>query len=64
MFKHDKTKVIDHGPMGWALFTAWMGAVVYFVQQSEGFFGFIWAIIKSIVWPAFLIYNGLQGLAA
>ena len=36
-------------------FLAFIGAAVHFVQQSEGFWGFILAILKAAVWPAFLI---------
>lgn len=62
MGKHDKTiKVFnDSGPLGFILFLAYMGAAVYFVHQSSGFFGFIWALCKAIVWPALLVYNGLE----
>lgn len=44
------------GPLGWVLFTAWVGALVYFVQNSDGFGGLIVAILKSIVWPAYVIH--------
>jgi len=58
-----KHKVVyDHGPLGWVFFTAWIGAVVYFYMQDPGFWGFILAILKAIVWPAFLVYNGLNAL--
>lgn len=56
--KNNKTiKVINEGgPMGFVLFMAWIGALVYFVQQSEGFSGFLLAVIKSIVWPAYILH--------
>jgi hypothetical protein len=53
-------KVIDHGPKGLIIFLAYIGAAVYFVDQSSGFFGFIGALLKAIVWPAILVYNGLE----
>jgi hypothetical protein len=56
-------KVInDHGPMGFIFFVAFIGAAVYFVQQSTGFWGFIGALLKAIVWPGFVIYHVLQVL--
>jgi hypothetical protein len=62
---HASTKIINqHGPLGFIFFVAFVGAVVYFVQQSEGFWGFILAILKAIVWPAFVIYHVLQLLGA
>ena len=66
MVKNDKTvKVInDHGPSGFVFFIAFIGAVVYFVQQSDGFWGFILAILQAIVWPAYVVYHVLLLLGA
>lgn len=61
----NKTKVIEKsGPLGYVFFVAWVGALVYFVQNSEGFGGFIVAILKSFVWPGIVLYEilGLLGL--
>jgi hypothetical protein len=66
MSKHEgSVKVInDHGPIGFVFFVAFFGAAVYFVQQSEGFWGFIFAILKAVVWPGFAIYHVLKLLGA
>lgn len=60
----DKTvKVInEQGPLGWVFFTAWIGAAVYFVNLADGFWEVIVALLKSVVWPAFLVFYGLQSL--
>jgi hypothetical protein len=61
MSKEKTVKVMNQsGPMGFVLFLAYIGAAVYFVEQSSGFFGFLWALIKAIAWPAILLYNGLE----
>ncbi len=52
----------EHGPSSFAFFMAYVGAVVYFYSQQPHFWGFIWALIKAIVWPAFLIYHGFTAL--
>jgi len=52
----------DHGPLGFVFFVAFIGAAVYFIQQSQGFWGFIGAIFQAMVWPGFLVYHGLQAL--
>jgi hypothetical protein len=59
MTKSDKTiKVINNpGPMSFALCLAYLGAAVYFVQQSSDFFGFTWALLKAVAWPAIVVYN-------
>lgn len=66
MHKNEKTvKVMnDHGPLGFVFFVAFIGAAVYFVQQSEGFWGFILAILKAVVWPAFVTFHVLELLGA
>ena len=58
-----RSKVVnDHGPMGWVLFMAYIGAAVYFYHQDPGFWGFILALLKAAVWPAFILYSGLGAL--
>ena len=66
MMKSDKApvKIINQGPSGFVFFVAFIGAVVYFVQQSEGFWGFLLAILQAIVWPAYVVYHGLLLLGA
>lgn len=37
-----------------------IGALVYYVQQADGFWPVILAILKAFVWPAFLVYDLLK----
>lgn len=51
------------GQLGFVFFLAYAGSVAYFIDQSSGaFLDVIWALIKSIVWPAFLVFHSMQGL--
>lgn len=59
MAKVNKVKVINQGPTGYIFFMAWIGALVYFVQQAEGFGEFIVAVLKSLVWPAYVLHSVL-----
>lgn len=59
MSKHDKVKVINQGPLGWIFFTAYIGAVVYFFQTEPHFWGFILALLKALVWPAYVVFEVL-----
>lgn len=34
-----------------------IGSLVFYVQQSSGVGGFLLAVFKSIVWPAFMAYD-------
>lgn len=58
-------KVInDYGPLGWALFVAWAGALVYFVHDAKNFGDVLWGFLESIVWPGIVMYQVLQLLNA
>jgi hypothetical protein len=39
------------------------GGWVYFWQQADGFWEFVWAIIQGLFWPAFMVYEGFTALA-
>lgn len=39
-----------------------IGALVYYIQQADGFWHIILAIVKGLVWPAFLVYDALKAL--
>lgn len=53
----------NDGSTGFVLFLAWAGALVYFVQQSEGFGEFLLAVVKACVWPAIVLHRVLELLA-
>ena len=59
----EKIKVSADSSCGWALFTAYFGALVYFVERNEGFWGFVLALLQAAVWPAYVVYEALQRLA-
>ncbi|HEY5695565.1 MAG TPA: hypothetical protein VIQ80_01910 [Candidatus Saccharimonadales bacterium] len=64
MSEKSNIKVMSNSSCGFVLFIAFFGAAVYFVQHSEGFWGFILAILKACVWPAFVTYHVLGLLGA
>lgn len=39
-----------------------IGAWVYFWQQADGFWEFVWAIIQGLFWPAFMVYEVFTAL--
>ncbi|GAA3820974.1 hypothetical protein [Cellulomonas soli] len=39
-----------------------IGALVFFWQQADGFGEYLLAILKAIVWPAFLVYEAFSAL--
>ncbi len=62
--KITKIKNNNGGPVGFTLFLAFIGSAVYFVNQVDGFWNIIAALLKAAVWPAILIYNILQSFSA
>ena len=65
--KSDKAsvKIINqHGPMGFVMFAAFIGALVYFLQQAHGFGDVLFAFLKALVWPGFVVYYALGLLGA
>lgn len=64
MAKDDRiVKVVtDQGAWGWVLFTAYIGAVIYFFQLDLTFWGFILALIKAAFWPAYVLFEVLTSL--
>ncbi|MES2630888.1 MAG: hypothetical protein V4611_02945 [Patescibacteria group bacterium] len=54
--------VTDQAPLGWILFAAYIGAVIYFFQLDFTFWGFILALIKAAFWPAYVLYEVLVSL--
>ena len=39
-----------------------IGSLVYFWQQATGFGEHLVAVLKALVWPAFLVYQAFQAL--
>ena len=39
-----------------------IGALVYFWQQADTFWGYVLAVLKALVWPAFLVYEAFGAL--
>jgi len=57
-------KVIDRaGPTGFIFFLAYIGAAIYFIQQSSGgFWAVILALLQAAVWPVYVMYHVLMNL--
>lgn len=47
--------VDNSGPAGGMWFMGFIGSAIYFVSQAEGFWYIVWAILKALVWPAYLV---------
>ncbi len=56
------TVYVKHGPSSAVYGLGLIGALVWFVSQVDGFWPIVLAILKAIVWPAFLVYYAFQAL--
>jgi hypothetical protein len=50
------------GACGGVYFLTIIGAAVYFIQHSVGFWGGVVGFLKAIVWPVLVTYNVLGRL--
>ena len=63
MTKSDKksVKIVNKsGPFGFMFFLAYIGAAIYFIQQTDGFWNVILALLKAAVWPVFVVHRALE----
>ena len=56
----DKYSRARGGGSGLIYFLGFIGALIYYIQAANGFWGGVVGILKSFVWPAFLVYELLQ----
>lgn len=47
-------------PFGGIYLITIIGAAVYFIGEASGFWGVVLALLKSLVWPAFVVYRALE----
>ncbi len=41
-----------------------LGALVYYWQQADTFWEYVFAVLQGVLWPAFLVYEGFSALGA
>jgi hypothetical protein len=54
-----------NGTWGFFFLLAYIGAAIYFIQQSNGTFGAVLlGLLQAIVWPVYAIYGLLGSVGA
>lgn len=61
MKKWKNNKNMGGGPGPGAYFLGMIGAAVYYLHTTVGFWPSVVGLLKALVWPAFLVYH-LLGL--
>lgn len=59
----DHAQKYGNGAAGGVYGLGLIGALVYFLQHAESFWGVVLGILKALVWPAFLVYKLFAFLA-
>jgi hypothetical protein len=57
-----KIVIAKHGSSSAVYGLGFIGALVWFISQVNGFWPIVLAILKALVWPAFLVYYAFQAL--
>lgn len=57
-------KTQGNAPSGAVYGLGFIGAAIYFVSTSAGFWPGVLGFLKAIVWPAFLVYELFKYLGA
>ena len=61
MNDQSKKKVIYRGSGGGGLyFLGLIGAMIFYIQESTGFWSGVVGVLKALVWPVFLVYDLLK----
>jgi hypothetical protein len=50
-------KYRGHKMCGGVYGLGFLGAAIYYISQSSGFWMGVFGILKALVWPAMLVYN-------
>ena len=55
-----KNDIHQNAPSGAIYGLGFIGAVIYFISHSTGFWMGLVGFMKAIVWPAFLVYDAFK----
>ncbi len=55
-----KEKVRENAPAGSIYGLGFLGAAVYFILHATSFWMGVVGFLKSLVWPAFLVYEAFK----
>ncbi len=50
------------GDVGGIYFLGFIGAVIYFIGQADGFWRGVLGVLEAFIWPVLLVYHLLQFL--
>jgi hypothetical protein len=63
-FKNVNVNVNGKGNPSVFYFLGMIGSAIYFISTADGFWDGVLGVLKSLVWPAFLVFEALSALSA
>ena len=57
-------KYRDNSSSGAVYGLGFIGAAIYFISHSTGFWMGVWGFVKALIWPAFFVYEALAFFGA
>jgi hypothetical protein len=54
----------ESGCGGFSYFLGFLGAAIYFISTSAGFWSGVVGFLKAIIWPLFLVFEVLKYIGA
>jgi hypothetical protein len=57
---HDKKKGGSNEAMGAGYFIGFIGSMIYWMQAAVGFGAVVTGFLKSLAWPAYIVYKLLE----
>lgn len=57
-------QIQKHAPNNTVYGMGFIGAAIYYISHATSFWMGVLGLFKSIVWPAFLVYEALKALGA
>lgn len=59
--KGKSSNASSHGTSGALYFVGFVGSTIYWMQAAVGFGAVVTGFLKSLVWPAYIVYKLLEG---
>lgn len=63
MAERNQTVRTSSAPGSFIYLVSVVGAAVYFIGEADGFWAGVLGLLKAFVWPAFVVYRGLDLLS-
>lgn len=60
MNDHGRKIIYRGGGGSWLYLLGLIGAMIFYIQESTGFWSGVVGVLKALVWPVFVVYDLLK----